>query len=123
MHAQICEFPSKTLYASKLKSHDSVSSHLLSDLPNTRSFTESADEEAIKEVLASPVVFFDTAGCEYYERLDGDGDESSRCNQNEASVVKRWTEKLVRFCGGASLVCRMTHLRPGRLRRVCILPR
>ena len=103
MHAQICEFPSKTLYASKLKSHDSVSSHLLSDLPNTRSFTESADEEAIKEVLASPVVFFDTAGCEYYERLDGDGDESSRSNQNEASVVKRWTEKLVRFCGGLAL--------------------
>ena len=96
MHAQICQFPSKTLYASKLTSHDSVSSHLLSDLPNTRSFTETRDEETIKETLGNPVIFFDTAGCEYYERLEGDGDEGSRCNENEASVVKGWTEKLVR---------------------------
>ncbi|KAN0094675.1 AAA domain containing protein [Tylopilus felleus] len=95
MHALICQFPSKTLYASKLKSHDSVSSHLLSDLPNTTSFSETMDEETVKETLGSPVVFFDTAGCEYYERLEGDGDEGSRCNENEASVVKRWTEKLV----------------------------
>ncbi|KAF9242318.1 AAA domain-containing protein [Melanogaster broomeanus] len=84
MHAQICRFPSKTLYASRLKSHDSVSSHLLRDLPNTTSF-----------ILGTPVVFFDTAGCEYYERLEGDGDEGSRCNENEAMVVKRWTERLV----------------------------
>ena len=97
MHALICQFPSKTLYASKLKSHDSVSSHLLSDLPNTTSFSETMDEETVKETLGSPVVFFDTAGCEYYERLEGDGDEGSRCNENEASVVKRWTEKLVRL--------------------------
>lgn len=110
MHAQICRFPSNTLYASKLKSHDSVSSHLLSDLPNTRLFTETRDEEAIKEILGSPVVFFDTAGCEYYERLEGDGDEGSRCNENEASVVKGWTEKLVRGDHG-SLPDRHAHLR------------
>lgn len=103
MHAQICQFPSKTLYASKLKSHDSVSSHLLSDLPNTRSFIETKDEETIRDILGTPVVFFDTAGCEYYERLEGDGDEGSRCNENEALVVKRWTEKLVRFGGDTSL--------------------
>ncbi|KAF9224765.1 P-loop containing nucleoside triphosphate hydrolase protein [Gyrodon lividus] len=94
MHAQICQFPSKTLYASKLKSHGSVSSNLLRDLPNTAPF-EIKDEETIKEVLGTPVVFFDTAGCDYYERLEGDGDEGSRCNENEATVVKRWTEKLV----------------------------
>lgn len=74
-----------------------MSSHLLSDLPNTRSFTETKDEETIKETLGSPVIFFDTAGCEYYERSEDDGDEGSRCNENEASVVKGWTEKLVRF--------------------------
>ncbi|KAF8128688.1 AAA domain-containing protein [Boletus edulis] len=95
MHAQICQFPSDTLYASKLKSHESVSSHLLCDLPNTRSFIETKDEETVQEILGSPVVFFDTAGCEYYERLEGDGDEGSRCNENEALVVKKWTEKLV----------------------------
>lgn len=95
MHAEICGFPSKTLYASKLKSHESVASHLLRDLPNTKEFVTKEREDIVKEVLGTPVVFFDTAGCEYYERLDGDGDEGSRCNENEATVVKAWTERLV----------------------------
>lgn len=94
MHGEICEFPSKTLYASKLKSHESVASHLLRDLPNTQEFVTKENEDIVKEVLGTPVVFFDTAGCEYYERLDGDGDEGSRCNENEATVVKTWTERL-----------------------------
>ncbi|KAK0221000.1 P-loop containing nucleoside triphosphate hydrolase protein [Armillaria nabsnona] len=89
MHSQICEFPSKTLYGSKLESHDSVASHLLSDVVQAE-----GDEETIKEVLETPVVFFDTAGCEYFERLEGDGDEGSRCNENEATVVKQWIDKL-----------------------------
>lgn len=46
-------------------------------------------------MLQTPVVFFDTAGCEYFERLDGDGDEGSRCNENEVTIVKNWVEKLV----------------------------
>lgn len=95
MHSQICQFPSKTLYASKLTSHQSVKSHLLKDLPNTSTFTSSEDEDSIREILGTPVVFFDTAGCEYFERLDGDGDEGSRCNENEAAVVTKWVEKLV----------------------------
>ncbi|KAF8065235.1 P-loop containing nucleoside triphosphate hydrolase protein [Lyophyllum atratum] len=91
MHSQICAFPSKVLYSSKLTSHTSVEGHLLQDLSNTHADTE--DDE--KEMLATPVVFFDTAGCEYFERLEGDGDEGSRCNENEATVVKNWVEKLV----------------------------
>jgi DNA polymerase alpha-associated DNA helicase A len=92
MNAQICEFPSKTLYSSKLKSHDSVATHLLRDFPEAKA--ESEDEE--KDLLGTPVIFFDTAGCEYFERLEGDGDDGSRCNENEAAVVKEWIEKLVR---------------------------
>jgi DNA polymerase alpha-associated DNA helicase A len=91
MHSQICDFPSKTLYSSKLKSHSSVASHLLLDLPETHVGSE--DDE--KELLGTPVVFFDTAGCEYFERIEGDGDEGSRCNENEAAVVKGWVDKLV----------------------------
>lgn len=91
MHAEICDFPSKILYSSKLTSHASVESHLLRDLPNTHADTE----EDEKELLGTPVVFFDTAGCEYFERLDGDSDEGSRCNENEGTVVKNWVEKLV----------------------------
>ncbi|RXW15312.1 hypothetical protein EST38_g10553 [Candolleomyces aberdarensis] len=44
---------------------------------------------------ASPIVFFDTSGCEYFEKLDGDSDEGSRCNENEGTIVKNWVEKLV----------------------------
>lgn len=64
---------------------------MLRDLPNTHANSE----EDEKEMLATPVVFFDTAGCEYFERLDGDGDEGSRCNENEATIVKNWVEQLV----------------------------
>ena len=91
MHAQIAAFPSKVMYHSKLKNHPSVEAHLLRDLPNT----SAASEEDEKEVLGTPVVFYDTAGCEYFERLEGDGDEGSRCNENEASVVKMWVDQLV----------------------------
>ncbi|KAF7366743.1 AAA domain-containing protein [Mycena sanguinolenta] len=90
MHSDICAFPSKTLYSSKLTSSPTVASHLFRDLPETHA--DSPDDE--KEVLATPVVFFDTAGCEYFERLEGDNDEGSRCNENEATVVKNWVDKL-----------------------------
>lgn len=66
--------------------------HLLQDLPNAHT-TTTEDE---KETLGTPVVFFDTAGCEYFERLDGDAKEGSRCNENEATIVKNWVDKLVR---------------------------
>jgi DNA polymerase alpha-associated DNA helicase A len=75
-----------------LKSHPSVASHLLLDLPGAHA--DSEDEE--KDVLGTPLVFFDTAGCEYFEKVSGDGDEGSRCNENEAAVVKAWVDKLVR---------------------------
>ena len=100
MHDQICAFPSKTLYGSKLKSHSSVTSHLLHDLlsSNAQASSEKEEEEddEKKDLLQTPVVFFDTAGCEYFERLDGgDGDEGSRCNENEATIVSNWVDKLV----------------------------
>ncbi|KAG6849713.1 hypothetical protein H0H93_006096 [Arthromyces matolae] len=91
MHSQICAFPSKTLYSSKLASHSSVEGHLLKDLPNARA----DNEDDRKEMLETPVVFFDTSGCEYFERVDGNGDEGSKCNENEATIVKNWVEKLV----------------------------
>lgn len=98
MHATIADFPSKILYKSSLISHESVASHLLKDIPGT-----STDVDTISDMLDTPVVFFDTAGCEYFERLQDDAgettrsvsDEGSRCNENEAVVVKRWVEKLV----------------------------
>lgn len=99
MHEQIAQFPSQVMYNSKLKAHPSVASHLLRDLPNvsgnTNGYSKEDVEDVEKEVLGTPVVFFDTAGCEYFERIEGDGDEGSKCNENEATVVRKWVEQLV----------------------------
>ena len=95
MHKRIVTFPSRKMYDSRLRSHPSVSNRLLRDLPNI-DVGEDEDEEGI---FSTPVVFFDTAGCEYFERTDGDSDEGSKCNENEATVVKNWVEKLVRTPG------------------------
>lgn len=103
MHDQICTFPSRTLYSNKLTSHSSVAKHLLLDMPGAQNISKSKssqDEETQKEILGTPVTFFDTAGCEFFERVDGEGgsgdsDEGSRCNENEATVVKQWVDGLV----------------------------
>ena len=61
MHDQICSFPSKTLCGSKLKSHPSVSSHLLHDLLSSNaqaSSEEEEDDDEKKDLLQTPVVFF-----------------------------------------------------------------
>jgi DNA polymerase alpha-associated DNA helicase A len=89
MHTKIAEFPSKVMYDSRLITHSSVAAHLLRDLPN---ITTTSDDD----ILETPVVFFDTAGCEYFEKLEGEGDEGSRCNENEATIVHNWVESLVR---------------------------
>lgn len=102
MHKRIVTFPSRKMYDSKLRSHPSVSNRLLRDLPNI----DVGEEEDEDGILSIPVVFFDTAGCEYFERADGDSDEGSKCNENEATVVKNWVEKLV--CTGG-IAWRIAH--------------
>src|SRR5260221_12212077 len=97
MHSKIAEFPSKVMYDSRLVTHSSVATHLLRHLPNIATTLED-DQDA----LETPVVFFDTAGCEYFERLDGDSDEGSRCNENEATIVHKWVATLVR-CSASSV--------------------
>lgn len=94
MNTTICDFPSTTLYSSKLSSDSSVGSRLL---------TKYNDSNGAADTLSHPVVFFDTAGSEYFERIDGDGanttnDEGSKCNVNEVEIVKKWVGELVE-CG------------------------
>lgn len=91
MNRKIVDFPSKVMYHNKLRSHKSVAPHLLDDLPNT----SAEDDDEAEEVLRTPVVFIDTAGSEYYERVEGDREEGSRCNENEAMVVKKYITRLV----------------------------
>jgi DNA polymerase alpha-associated DNA helicase A len=97
MNEHIAAFPSKTLYESKLLSDPSVAKQTLLDLP---SITEPGSEGAV-ETLEPTAVFFDTAGCEFYERTEGEDEmqkgfgEGSKSNENEAVVVDKWVRKLV----------------------------
>lgn len=93
MHKTICSYPSQALYDSKLISDPSVAIHLLIDLANEE---QRRDTDYI-DILGSPVVFFDTSGCEYFEKSASAGDEGSKYNENEATLVRLWLEDLVRF--------------------------
>lgn len=97
MNEEIAEFPSVTLYRGELISPPEVASRTLLDLPTIAE----PDSDDAKEALESPVVFFDTAGCEFYERTESDEGskrigEGSKSNENEATVVEKWARKLVR---------------------------
>ena len=104
MHSTIAEFPSRVMYDSRLITHTSVATHLLLHLPN---ITTTSDD--VQDALGTPIVFFDTSGCEYFERLDGDGDDGSRCNENEATIVHNWVATLVR-CSASVGHLRLHHL-------------
>ena len=102
MNETISAFPSEELYGSALINHDSVAKRRLVNLPGIQ---EPTSEDAI-ETLEPTLVFFDTAGSEMFERLEGDGEdaaiqkgsvgEGSRYNENEAEIVAKWARKLVR---------------------------
>lgn len=99
MNENIAQFPSVTLYDNELESAPSVADHTLLDLPTI----VDPDSEDTRDVLEPTVVFFDTAGCEFYERTDADDEsskrslgEGSKSNENEATVVAKWARKLVR---------------------------
>lgn len=100
MNERIAAFPSKTLYHNELISDPSVASHTLLDLETI----SNKDSDDAKDTLEHPVVFFDTAGCEFFERneandADGKGrlrlGEGSKSNENEASIVAKWARHLV----------------------------
>ncbi|KAI5118949.1 hypothetical protein M0805_006295 [Coniferiporia weirii] len=91
MHKAICAFPSKVLYSSRLRSDKSVEAHLLKDLDNMIN----NEPEGSADALNTPLVFFDTSGCEYYEKSSERGDEGSKSNENEAVLVKSWVDRLV----------------------------
>jgi DNA polymerase alpha-associated DNA helicase A len=101
MNETISAFPSDALYGSELINHESVAKRRLIDLP---SITDPTSEDA-QDTLGSTLVFFDTAGSEMYERLEGDGEdgsvakgkigEGSRYNENEAEIISKWVRKLV----------------------------
>jgi DNA polymerase alpha-associated DNA helicase A len=93
MNERIAAFPSTTLYGGELVSDASVAKRTLLDLPTAGSSDDARD------VLEHPVVFFDTDGCEFYERSEADDTKSlgegSKANENEAALVAAWARRLV----------------------------
>ncbi|MEM7125654.1 MAG: AAA domain-containing protein [Chloroflexota bacterium] len=83
MHKEIMNFSSAAFYHSTLLADDSVKDHLLCDVPNV---TETA-------LTASPVHFIDTAGADYSEEEEPDGE--SRFNPQEALLVQRKVTQLL----------------------------
>lgn len=97
MNESIASFPSDTLYDSSLISDKSVATRTLLELPT---IIDPTSEDAI-DALTPTTVFFDTDGCEFFERTEGEGEtkgslgEGSKSNENEAVVVCKWARKLV----------------------------
>jgi superfamily I DNA and/or RNA helicase len=83
MHEAIMVFSSGEFYDGALTADDSVGGHLLTDLP------EVADEP----LTATPLTFVDTAGANYDEEPEPDGE--SRRNPSEADLAVRKVQQLL----------------------------
>ncbi|KAL7422025.1 hypothetical protein Q5752_003798 [Cryptotrichosporon argae] len=98
MNSRIAAFPSDTLYDTALVSAPAVADRTLFSLP-----TVTNDSDDARDALEPTVVFFDTAGCEFYERAEGDDadglrvGEGSKRNDNEAELVAQWARRLVKL--------------------------
>jgi len=86
MHEDIMRWSSDELYGGRLEAHDGVAQHSLADLPGARGTGEAA------EALESPLLFFDTTGCDLDEKED---EEGSRLNEGEAAAALRHARDLV----------------------------
>ena len=75
MHESIMQFSSDTFYAGKLIADASIRKHRLCDLPDVVEIP----------LTDTPLEFIDTAGAEYEEQLEPDGE--SKLNPKEADLV------------------------------------
>jgi predicted DNA helicase len=83
MHTAIMKFSSAEFYDGELSADAAVASHLLCDLPGV----------AANELTQTPLLFVDTAGADYEEQQEPDGE--SRFNPEEAALVARAVEQLI----------------------------
>jgi len=95
MHETIMAFPSRALYESKLMAAEAVKARLLTGLPYEVKETEDTKE---------PLIFYDTQGGDFPERVDDEDATKtskaslfgeSKSNEHEAAVVKSHVAKLV----------------------------
>ncbi len=83
MHESIMKFSSDTFYDNSLIADASVKAHRLCDLPNV---IES-------ELTSDPIEFIDTAGAEFDEQLEADGE--SKLNPKEANLIVQLIRELM----------------------------
>ncbi|KAF3928356.1 hypothetical protein ABW21_db0202801 [Orbilia brochopaga] len=94
MHQTIMDYPSNSLYGASLIAAESVQNHLLSDLPDVEA-TEDTKE---------PLVFWDTQGGDFRERVPDETDasskrsfqEESKSNPTEASLCGLHVRSLIK---------------------------
>jgi ATP-dependent RNA/DNA helicase IGHMBP2 len=86
MHEDIMRFSSRYFYHDELIAHESVQGHAI----------QKNDEEG-EEVSLPPIDFMDTAGCGFTEAQDPE--TLSRYNEEEAQLLIRQLEKLIREVG------------------------
>jgi ATP-dependent RNA/DNA helicase IGHMBP2 len=89
MHEDIMRFSSQQFYGGTLLAHESVESHLLTDLPTVLAAEIS---ESVATELSSPANFIDTAGAGWNEELEPDGE--SKRNPSEGEFVLRKVRQL-----------------------------
>lgn len=97
MHQQIMEFSSQTFYQGTLVAHPTVASHRLCDLPGVSE----------NPLTATPVAFIDTAGADYQEALEPDGE--SRFNEGELHLVEN---KVIQLCEAGLAVAQISVISP-----------
>jgi ATP-dependent RNA/DNA helicase IGHMBP2 len=83
MHERIMTWSSEALYGGGIEAHASVRAHLLQELPQV---APAAD-------TAAPLVFIDTAGCDFEEEREAQGD--SRSNPGEARLLEAHVGRLL----------------------------
>ncbi|GIY48193.1 DNA-binding protein SMUBP-2 [Caerostris darwini] len=84
MNHTIMHWPSEQLYENKLEAHESVQSHLLTDLPGIES----------NENTIIPLLLIDTTGCGLHE-MQAEDDES-KGNEGEADLVAFHVSSLIK---------------------------
>lgn len=82
MHTDIMQFSSEQFYSGTLEAHESVAAHLLHDLPIIEP----------SSLTIAPVTFIDTAGADWDEELEPDGE--SKRNPQEGALVLRKVRQL-----------------------------